>query len=314
MKTILVDADSLCFHAFDITLEQALDTLESKIKTIKYLTGSEKLLFFLTIGRNFRFDLLPSYKQNRDGNKRPEFTKEMKQYLIDKYNAIQNPELEADDMVCDMYRLNPDMYMIASIDKDILYNMVGTHLNLYDMNIVQVSEELAHYHFNKQIILGDPTDNIKNICKGIGENRLKSMIVESGMNICDVAQYLCNRFDVCYRTRYRLLYCGELDLDRIELKTFEENENIEYYIQRYVFKNKEHRNPSEDNKPTIDLKRKIQKYNKYDSENSKIDFGKFKGVTFKELYSINRNYFLWLYNATNDTDMKYIMNVVIENT
>jgi len=220
MKTILVDADSLCFHAFDISLEQALETLENKIKNIKYITKSDDLVFFLTIGRNFRFDLLPTYKQNRDGNKRPEFTKEMKQYLIDKYNAIQNSELEADDMVCDVYRSDPDKYMIASIDKDILYNMVGTHLNLYNMTLVETGIEKSYEHFHKQLIIGDVTDNIPSLCKGIGENRLKDISKISNKTYEEIAQYLCNRFNECYKTRYRLLYCGELNLDDIEIKEF----------------------------------------------------------------------------------------------
>jgi len=308
MKTILVDADSLCFHAFDISLEQALETLENKIKNIKYITNSDDLVFFLTIGRNFRFDLLPTYKQNRDGNKRPEYTKELKQYLIDKYNAIQNSELEADDMVCDVYRSNPDKYMIASIDKDILYNMVGTHLNLYNMTIVETSVEYAYEHFHKQLIIGDVTDNIPSLCKGIGENRLKDISKISNKTYEEIAQYLCNRFNECYKTRYRLLYCGELNLDDIEIKEFEEDENIEYYIDKFVLKKKNLKIRKDDNQK---LSKKISKINKYESENSKIGFGKYKDLTFKQLFIQDNRYYMWLYNETKDEYLKYILSILV---
>lgn len=311
MKTILVDADSLCFHRLQSTLEQAIDELESKINNIKNITDSDDLIFFLTIGRNFRFDLYPEYKQNRFDLIRPEFVKELKEYLVDKYKAIQNPILEADDMVCDMYRTDVNKYMIASIDKDILYNMVGTHLNLYSMDFVTTTEEKSIHHFNKQLILGDATDNIPSLCKGIGEVRLKELIKFSNMNIEDIPHYICNKFNICYKTRYRLLYCGELDIDKIELKEFESNDVIDYYLDKYVLKKKNLKTIKKDDNEK--LYKKIVKINKYDSENSLIDFGKYKGLTFKELYYKDNDYYMWLFKETKNDDLKYVMSILVKS-
>lgn len=309
-KTLLIDADSLCF-VNTIDEKEAIEILENKISKIKRMLPEYELNFFLTIGSCFRYKILPTYKANRTGE-RPTTVKILKDYLINKYDAKYNTSLESDDMVCDIYRSDPNNHMIASIDKDVLYNISGIHLNLYNMTKVNVTDEQCHYNFYKQIIVGDPTDNIKSLCKGIGDVKLENIIKDSEMKIEDVAQYICNRMNVCFKQRYRLIYCGELDVNRIEIKQYDKNDSIEYYIERYVFKNKDIKNPKEVNKVNSSFKKRIKKYNnKYQSENSIIRFGKHKGITFKNLYEDFNGYFMWLYNTTEDLDLKYLLKSIL---
>lgn len=309
-KILLIDADSLCFHAKDVSYTQAVETLERKIDNIIRFSGCRKYEIYLTIGRNFRFNLLPSYKENRKKQERPAYVKQLKQHLVDNYVAIYDETLEADDLVIDKFNSDRDKYIVASIDKDLLYNHSGCHINLYNLSWVTVTDEEAYNHFYKQVIIGDTVDNIPSLCKGLGEARIKKMVKDSGLSIFDVAQYLCNKLEFCFILRHQLLTCGKLDIDSIDIKTYEANDDIDYILNpllgiKNVYKKDKGYSQS------YSLSKKIDRFNNIDIKTYKIDFGKYKGLTFPELYKEDVGYFTWLYRETKDSELKYIMSKII---
>jgi hypothetical protein len=285
-KVLLIDADSLCYHSYMTnTIEEAKEDLENKITNLGYSTGIQNMEFFLTIGKNFRYDLIPGYKENRKLTHKPKFVKELRQMLIDNYKATFDENLEADDLVIDKYRSNKDKYVIASIDKDVLYNTPGRHYNLYSKSYVDISPEYAHYHYHKQIIVGDPTDNIPNLIKLLGDKRLDVILEESGMDIADVAQYICNKIGVSYIDRHKVINCGRLDLDNIQLIEYDDVPTIDNYI---CYEEKKYRVLNK--KP----------FNK----NEILYFGKYKGKSIRDIYNSDWQYFKWLQENIKSSKLK----------
>lgn len=280
-KILLLDADSLCYYPITInTLEEAKDFIDDKINKIKLTSMCDNIEYYLTIGRCFRYDILPTYKEQRFKTEKPKFTKQLKQYLIDVYDAVYDSNLEADDMVCDKYRSNPSKYIIGSIDKDVLYNIPGIHFNLFYNEYVKVNEYDSEYHFYKQIVCGDPTDNIKPLIKMLGEKRFELLVEESESTLFDIAQYICNRSGEDFINRYKLIYCGDINKVDIELREYELIDGIEKYI---CFKEMKFR------------KRDKAEFNK----DQIIPFGKYKGKNIKDIYMCDNSYFNWLAEKSN---------------
>jgi len=122
------------------------------------------------MGKSFRNDLLPTYKGIRKGKAISPNVKLLKRYIIDNFeNVVHLPGFEADDLICDRFRTDPDNFVICSIDKDILYNKQGTHINLYDTTLVTTDKTKTEDHFYKQLIKGDVVDNIENLLPSVGD-------------------------------------------------------------------------------------------------------------------------------------------------
>ena len=77
MKINLIDADSIIYIcAFDKkdatsikTLQECKEAVDGLIFNILNYTKSTHYLLFLTVGRNFRYDIYSEYKGNRKADK-----------------------------------------------------------------------------------------------------------------------------------------------------------------------------------------------------------------------------------------------------
>lgn len=303
-KTLLIDADSLCFLP-EMSFEEArniLDNKISKIKNIVNIFGIEEFKFYLTIGRNFRYDILPTYKANRKDIVKNENVKLLKNYLIEKYNAEFNNNLEADDLVCDMYRLNMEDNMIASIDKDLLYNLSGVHLNLKTLEYININEKEAEDNFYKQMILGDRVDNIPSLLPNVGEVRLKNLLIDTGSTYEYICKDICSKLNINYDNRYRLLYCGNSEEVWIcdKYKMIDENSKI---IDNYI-------NFSLNGGKLTNNKTKIKKEkvkNNKDYKPSDKAPGKHKDKTWLEVNKVDPGYINWMIGATKDNKLKNML-------
>ena len=163
-KIALIDGDYLLFVAChnktgeDIKdFSQIKDNFESHLENILANSEASGYIGFLT-GKNFRKEINPEYKGNRKGE-RPEFFRELKEYVLTKFNLIE--PLEADDCV-NICKNKIEGSFIVSNDKDLL-NLPGRHYNPQKQDWKETTKEEAERYFWISMIAGDTTDNIKGI-------------------------------------------------------------------------------------------------------------------------------------------------------
>lgn len=171
---ILIDGDILTYRAaFSCEgqpLGDAHDKIDEMVEDIMKATSfdmfSENYEMFITGKGNFRFDVQPTYKQNRSGKPKPEHLPDLRYYLVEAYNAKVSSGQEADDdITIRAIELGPDA-IIASIDKDFL-QVPCHHYNLNKKTLVKVDEFEGLLFFYTQILMGDKADNVFGI-KGVG--------------------------------------------------------------------------------------------------------------------------------------------------
>ncbi len=184
-KTLIVDADSICFiaayNADKDTLPEEFFTGDrdaeltrlgcqyglEHIKSIQDSTGCEHVELYFTSGREcFRYEVDPTYKANRKGKPAPIGIKGIKDYLHALYAGEICTKIEADD-IC-VYRGKQNNTLLAAIDKDVLYQTVGTHYNYKKNEYVTVTRKEADKFLWIQMIQGDSVDGIYGIA-GMGK-------------------------------------------------------------------------------------------------------------------------------------------------
>jgi 5'-3' exonuclease len=181
MTTALIDGDILVYEcgfssdkkAKDAgvehePIEYCLQNVKLKIKEVMETAGCDEHRIFLTGDNNFRLDIAPDYKANRDASHKPYWYKEIKQYLIDKWDAEVTDGFEADDA---MGWNQTDDTVICTKDKDL--DMVpGAHYNWSpkrrDNGVYHVTEVEGLRFFYTQCLTGDSTDNIPGLFKLTG--------------------------------------------------------------------------------------------------------------------------------------------------
>lgn len=162
-STVVQDAGAVISE-----MEEFLDELLRKVKCKRYrlcLSGPDP----------FRYQILQSYKHNRQGVAKPVLYPVLKQTLID-WNALLKPGLEADDLLGIIATRGKDgEYIMCSIDKD-LEQIPGWHFNWNkDATPRYVGRREADLKFYTQCLTGDPTDGFSG-CPGIGPKKAAKIL------------------------------------------------------------------------------------------------------------------------------------------
>jgi len=177
------DDDIWTLHAFESDGQQGID---SELQWIMEETNADEMIIALSDDKNFRYDVLPTYKHNRSSTRPPMLRKVLKQYVIDNYNTFMRPGLEGDDvlgiLMTSKQVIKGDVEkIIVSIDKD-MQTVPGKHLRLNDAKrmmdegaiscideaIFEVTpKQAARYHY-MQTLMGDATDGYAG-CPGVGK-------------------------------------------------------------------------------------------------------------------------------------------------
>lgn len=157
--TAQADGETARKH-IDISLEELRDDLQA-----------DTIICCLTDNHNWRVDVLPTYKGNRDPGQKPILLPQCREYLRDKYDAVQKPGLEGDDVMGIMSGLAqrfPGERIICSLDKD-MKTIPGLFYNWGHsvLGIQEVSTKMADNWHLMQGIAGDVTDGYKG-CPGWG--------------------------------------------------------------------------------------------------------------------------------------------------
>jgi 5'-3' exonuclease len=167
-----LDYTALALHNAKTVLEGVTERFSSEYKA--YIQGEG----------NFRYDLatIKPYKGNRDKSHKPKYYKEIKDYLVAHWNAIEVHGMEADDAIGIEQFDNPDKYtVIVSTDKDM--DMIpGWHFNWVKNELYYQTINEANLFLFYQMLVGDTVDNIQGINK-IGPVRANKIIEENGRDL-----------------------------------------------------------------------------------------------------------------------------------
>ncbi|MDJ0764871.1 MAG: hypothetical protein QNJ97_17955 [Myxococcota bacterium] len=167
-------------------VQNALYNVDSIISTTLGKLGEteDDLILYLSGPTNFRNSvatILP-YKGNRDPDHKPVHGKAIKEHMHANYRVSTSVNEEADDLIAySHYRMfceDPWSSVLVSSDKD-LRMVPGLHYDFSKDEAFFISEKLGKFNFRKQLLSGDPTDNIPGI-KNIGPKRAHTYLEQAG--------------------------------------------------------------------------------------------------------------------------------------
>jgi 5'-3' exonuclease len=198
-RTLLIDGDVIAYQQsviaeqaiqWDETLwtlhadaNQVISNTENLISAYKELLSADEVMIILTDSNNWRKDILPSYKENRKGQRKPVTLGAAREHLIYNWNAKVFPTLEADDVIgiyaTDKLRLAKNDYVVVGVDKD-FKTIVGKHYNpnKSELGITEVTPLEADRYWMTQALMGDQADGYKG-CLGIGEKKATALLAEA---------------------------------------------------------------------------------------------------------------------------------------
>lgn len=167
-----LDYTALALHNVKTVFETVLDKFNPEYKA--YVQGKG----------NFRESIatLKKYKGNRDNLHKPKYYREIKDYLIDRWKAIEVNGMESDDAIGIEQFDNPDKYtVIVSTDKDM--DMIpGWHYNWVQDRLYYQPIHEANLFLFWQMLVGDTADNIPGINR-IGEVKATRLIDSHGRDL-----------------------------------------------------------------------------------------------------------------------------------
>ena len=184
-RTLLVDADFVLHracvvaseeirwtddvHTIHVNVQQAKDKIQADIKRAMDETECDAFIVCLSCpgAENWRYKVLPTYKNNRAETLKPPGFYAVRDWLKDLGLTYERPTLEADD-VMGILATHPKAVegekVIYSRDKD-MKTIPGTLWN--EVSLMTISEAEADLWHLKQALMGDKTDGYDG-CPGIG--------------------------------------------------------------------------------------------------------------------------------------------------
>ena len=197
--TILVDADMMVYHScascereidwgddlwtLHTDFNEALEHLQSQMDyyiqralTLDKYSGEVNVIYaFSDDNNNFRKGLLPTYKLNRVGKRKPLAYAALKQWVIENWVSAWIENLEADDVIgliaTGNYKGNN---IIISADKD-MKTIPTKFYNFLDDTLSVVSDEEAQYNLLFQTLIGDTADNYSG-CPKVGKVKAERIL------------------------------------------------------------------------------------------------------------------------------------------
>lgn len=178
----LIDADLVSFRCAASCEKQGVVTEDFTVATarannllvnILEATGADDRQLYLSGGENFRKKISPSYKANREGQKRPEYLEPLREWLVTEWGATVSDGNEADDELgIAQTAAGVGTTTICSLDKDLRqvpghhysWEITGTSpLGLQwkkEASHLVVSEQEGLFNFYWQLVMGDQADNV----------------------------------------------------------------------------------------------------------------------------------------------------------
>lgn len=196
-RTVLIDGDVIAYQAAAVnehpvdfgngiwllhTVEdEAKRTADLMLANIMDATSAREIVIALSDRKNWRKEILPTYKEHRSVVRSPLCRPLMHRYLAEEYRSYTKPGLEGDDVLGILAThptIIPGEKVIATIDKD-LQTIPGL---IYrwgkDTAPRRITEAQADLYHLCQSLAGDATDGYSG-CPGIGmDSALKILTAE----------------------------------------------------------------------------------------------------------------------------------------
>lgn len=137
--------------------------------------------------RNFRKEILPTYKFNREGKRKPTAYWALVEWIKENYTTKIMDGLEADDVIGILSTEPNANAIVISGDKD----MRSLPVRLYDFfhnEYHEISLEQADHWHRYQTLVGDITDNYKG-CPKVGEKKAEEILSKDDSWAAVVAAY-----------------------------------------------------------------------------------------------------------------------------
>jgi len=179
-KIAILDADIIAYKAACWVDIEGVDDLEARLRDdVRNWTPSGitdiVVAFSCPRKKNFRRDSWPSYKAKRDSQDSPEHLHICREYMMDYWDSITEPRLEADDILG--IRASSGDMIAVTIDKD-LKSVPGYHWNPdKDKDVRYITQEEADRFFITQWMMGDSTDGIPGLWR-IGPKKAEKLMNE----------------------------------------------------------------------------------------------------------------------------------------
>lgn len=148
-------------------LEYCLHGAKETIDSIMRAAEADDKMVWLSHPVNYREQFYPEYKMNRDVTHKPFWYDELKEYLLDRHNALFSEQGDEADDALGMAQMRAiakgEETIICTIDKD-LDMIPGLHYNFSKNNrekgvyVMQDPDALSRFY--TQIVTGDSADNI----------------------------------------------------------------------------------------------------------------------------------------------------------
>ena len=168
------------------SIEYATDNMLQHVNDLKDRLNAHRVVLAFSDkdrSKNWRFDVLPSYKSNRVDKPKPEIYWQLEEILEQHYDCFRKPGLEGDDVLgilATNNRIIKGHKVIVTIDKDLKTipnrTLKGStnallHLPKYGPGeVTEPTEQEADHYWMYQTLIGDTTDGYKG-CPGVGPVR-----------------------------------------------------------------------------------------------------------------------------------------------
>lgn len=131
------------------------------MRHILHATNAREYKLFIGGGSNFRYDIDPTYKANRDDKPRPQWLQPVREFLVTQWQAHIADGIETDDHLgIEQSADNGQETVICTYDKDLL-QVPGNHYNFQKDVWSYVTPLQGWASFYTQLIMGDRSDNIQ---------------------------------------------------------------------------------------------------------------------------------------------------------
>ena len=157
---LLIDHDILLYRALWGCKEgyyRQLQTCDYMLEKIMDKLESTDLTLIMSGNNNFRYQISPTYKANRDPSQKPFYLHDAKQYYITYWDAVVSEGMEADDVIG---MAHDEESIVVSTDKD-MYQLGGLIYNPVKNEMYDIQN--PWYFFYRQMLTGDKADNIEGV-------------------------------------------------------------------------------------------------------------------------------------------------------